>query len=42
MVAWQLDKSDLARESLTRFLSIAPSRFSTQIADAREKLATIH
>lgn len=41
MVAWQLDKTDLAKEALSRFLSIAPSRFSTQIEDARQKLATI-
>lgn len=41
MVAWQLDQSDLAKAALTRFLSTAPSRFATQIADAREKLATM-
>lgn len=41
MVAVQLDRSDQAKEALNRFLTIAPSRFATQIEDARQKLATI-
>jgi tetratricopeptide (TPR) repeat protein len=41
MVAWQLDKTELARESLIRFIAIAPSRFADQIDEARQKLANI-
>ena len=41
IVALQLHRSDLARESLGRFLAIAPSRFATQIEDARQRLASL-
>jgi tetratricopeptide (TPR) repeat protein len=42
MVAQQLSRSELARESLGRFLTIAPSRFATQIEDAKVRLASLH
>jgi tetratricopeptide (TPR) repeat protein len=41
MVALQLNRSDLAREALSRFLTIAPGRFASQIEDAKQRLAAL-
>ena len=38
----QLSKPTDARAAYTRFLSIAPSRYATQIADAKQRLETLH
>jgi len=38
----QLSKPVDARAAYTRFLSIAPSRYATQIADAKQRLETLH
>ncbi len=38
LVALQLGKRDEAREALTRFLAIAPSRFAAQIAEVKVRL----
>ena len=38
----QLSKPADARAAYTRFLSIAPSRYATQIADAKQRLETLH
>lgn len=41
LVQLGLKKPDAARASFTRFLSMAPSRFEAQMADARERLASL-
>ncbi|OLC96714.1 MAG: hypothetical protein AUJ00_03600 [Gemmatimonadetes bacterium 13_1_40CM_3_70_6] len=38
----QLNKPADARTAYTRFLSLAPSRYATQIADAKQRLETLH
>ncbi len=41
IVEQQLAKKDDARAAFTRFLAIAPSRYDRQIADAKQRLATL-
>lgn len=41
VVEQQLNKPDDARAALTRFLAIAPSRYTAQVNDARQRLAQL-
>ncbi|MGH7702912.1 MAG: tetratricopeptide repeat protein [Gemmatimonadales bacterium] len=41
-VAEQLGAKDQAENAYTRFIELAPSRFSTQIAEVRTRLAALH
>lgn len=38
LVRLRLGDNQGAREALSRFVAIAPSRFATQVAEARQKL----
>lgn len=38
----QLNKPTDARAALTQFVAIAPSQLATQVADAKQRLATLH
>jgi len=41
IVDQQLSKKDDARSAFTRFLTLAPSRYERQIADAKQRLASL-
>jgi tetratricopeptide (TPR) repeat protein len=42
VVAQRESNVDLARTAYTDFISLAPSRYSQQVADAKQRLATLH
>ena len=42
VVEIQLNEKDAARNELTRFIAIAPSRYDRQVADARKRLDALH
>ena len=42
VVAIQLNETDEAKNELTRFLAIAPSRYERQVADAKKRLDALH
>ncbi len=42
VVAQRESKVDLARTAFTDFISLAPSRYTQQVADAKQRLATLH
>jgi tetratricopeptide (TPR) repeat protein len=42
VIEQQLNKPEAARAAFTRFLAIAPSRYDRQIADAKQRLDTLH
>jgi hypothetical protein len=41
-VEQKLNQPTAARDAFTLFLSIAPSRYGPQIADARQRLDALH
>lgn len=42
VVEIQLNEKDVAREELTRFVAIAPSRYQHQVDDAKKRLDSLH
>ena len=42
VVEMQLNEKDDARNALTHFIAIAPSRYERQVADAKKRLDAIH
>jgi Flp pilus assembly protein TadD len=42
VVAQHESKLDLARTAFMDFISLAPSRYTQQVADAKQRLATLH
>lgn len=42
VIEMQLNKNTEARNALTRFIAIAPTRFQRQVDDARKRLNTLH
>ena len=41
VVEMQLNEKDDARNALTRFIAIAPSRYERQVADAKKRLDSL-
>jgi len=42
VVEMQLNEKDAARNELTRFIAIAPSRYQRQVSDAKKRLDSLH